>query len=208
MASAVEITRLALAHIADAARVNSINPPDNTVQAQHAATFYPIARDRCLEAFAWPFACKRVELTESLVTAAEGEWAYVYNLPSDYIRALRVVPPGAAQDHPGKPYVIRSDETALDTLLFTNVPEAVLHYVYREEETGRYSPTFITALSYLLASYLAGPIIKGRAGIQLKQAMEALYDAEIKKAGVHALNSAGRSGAFYGDYVPTWMSDR
>lgn len=208
MASAVEISRLALAHIADAARVNSINPPDNSTQAQHCATFYPIARDKCLEAFAWPFATKRIALTESLVTMDDGEWAYVYNVPSDLIRALRIVPPGAPQDHPGHPYALRSDETALDTLIFTNVPEAILHYVYREEETGRYSPTFITALSYLLASYLAGPIIKGRVGMQVKEAMENLFRAEINKAAAHALNNAGRSGQQYGDYTPKWVSDR
>jgi hypothetical protein len=208
MASQVDICKLALGHIADAARVNSIDPPDNTLQAQHAATFFPIARDQCLEDFAWPFASKVTSLTESLVTLPDGEWTYVYNLPSDYIRALRVVPPGAQKDHPGQDYVIRSDEEELDTLLFTNVAEAKLHYIYREEETGRYSPAFITALSYLLGSFLAGPIVKGRVGIQLKQALEDAYRAQIDKAAVRAVGSGSQLNDQYGNHKPVWVSDR
>lgn len=208
MASATEISKLALAHIADAARVNSIFPADNTVQAQHCAVFYPIARDKCLEDFAWPFATKRVALTESIVTMPDGEWAFVYQLPSDFITALKVVMPGAAEDFPGHKYLIRSDETELDTLLFTNVPDALLHYVYREEETGRYTPNFVTALSLLLGSYLAGPIIKGRVGMQVKQSLYELYASEIRKAAANALNSAGRHGRQYMDHVPSWIRDR
>jgi hypothetical protein len=208
VASQVEISKLALAHIADAARVNSITPPDNTMQAQHCATFYPIARDKCLEAYAWPFATKRIELTQSIVTAPDGEWAYVYNLPSDYIAAHKVVFPGAQEDAPGQPFSIRSDQTELDILLFTNVEDAILHYTFREEESGRYSPLFVTALSYLLGSYLAGPIVKGRAGLQLKQGLQELFDSEIAKAAASMLNSTGRSGTQYSLHTPVWVRDR
>lgn len=208
MASPVEIARLALSHVADAARVNSISPPDNTIQAQHAATFYPIARDECLEAYAWPFATKAVALTDSLVAIANSEWAYAYNLPSDYIRALKVVAPGAAEDSPGQRYIIRSDETELDLLVFTNVTDAVMHYIYREEETGRYTPTFVTALSYLLAAHLAGPIIKGRAAMTVKQAFMDQYNATLNSAAVRALDAAGRAGRQWGDHRPTWVTDR
>lgn len=208
MASPVEIGRLALAHIADAARINSISPPDNTIQAQHVATFYPIARDECLEAYAWPFSQKSVPLTQSLVTLPHGEWAFVYQLPADYLRALKVVPPGAPEDSPGHRYALRSDETELDLLLFTNVHDAVLHYIYREEETGRYTPTFVTALSYLLAAHLAGPIVKGRAGMTLKQGLMDLYQQTLNSAAVRALDSAGRSGQQWGDHKPTWITDR
>jgi hypothetical protein len=207
VASAVDISKLALGHIADAARVNSIDPPDSTIQAQHCATFYPIARDECLEGFAWPFATKAVELTESVVTMPDGEWAYVYTLPSDYLRALKVVPPGAQNDAPGQDYVIRSDEEELDTLLFTNCTEARLHYIFREEETGRYSPTFITALSYLLGSYLAGPILKGKVGMSVKQSLYQMYETLIDKAAVRALGNSQISEQ-YANHVPKWVSDR
>jgi hypothetical protein len=199
---------MALAHIADAARINSISPPDQTIQAQHCATFYPQARDECLEAYAWPFARKMAPLAASLVTAPDGEWAYVYTVPSDLISVLRVVPPGAFKDHPGEDYDLRSDEDGLDLLIFTNCANANLHYLYREEQTGRYTPLFIGALSYLLGSYLAGPILKGRVGMQVKQALYAAYRDIIDRAATRALNSGGQRSESYGGHKPIWMSDR
>lgn len=207
MPSQVEICRLALSHIADAARVNSIDPPDNTVQAQHCATFYPIARDELLERFNWTFATRRVALSLSAVEFDDGEWAYAYLLPSNFIRAIKVVPPGASQDHPGYDYRMESDVTELDLILLSNVEEAVLHYVYREEETGRYTPLFISALSHLLASYLAGPIIKGGAGMRAKQAMYEIYLDLANKAMAADANSAQLSYQ-YTSYKPTWVTDR
>jgi hypothetical protein len=207
VASDVEIVRLALGHIADAARVNSIDPPDNSIQAQHAATFYPIARDECLEAFDWNFATRRVVLQESLVEFPDGEWAFAYTVPSDYIRALKVVSPGTSMDQPGQPFKIESDVTELDTLILTNVEEAVLHYIYREEETGRYSPSFISALSLLLGSYLAGPILKGRVGMQVKERLFTEYRARLLQAGAHNAN-ASLNNEQYKNHRPSWVSDR
>ena len=207
MPSQVEICRLSLAHIADAARVNSITPPDSTIQAQHCATFYPIARDKCLAAYDWPFSKTRAPLAESLVALPNEEWAFVYALPADYIRAIKVLPPGAPRDFPGQDFILEHDSTENDVLLFTNVPEAVLHYVFRQEETGRYTPGFISALSYLLGSYLAGPILKGRVGMQVKQALYELYESDVRQASAEAANSEQTSDG-YKNYKPAWVTDR
>jgi hypothetical protein len=207
MASDVEITRLALSHIADAARVNSIEPPDSTIQAQHAATFYPIARDFLLEKHDWSFALKRTELALSLVEFEDGEWAYSYSLPSDYIRAIRVCPPGVSKDFPGEEFKIVTDESELDTLILTNVEEAVLHYVFRETATGRYSPTFVVALSLVLGAFLAGPILKGKLGAILRESLMEQGLAMAKQAA--ALNAnANKDRTQYGGYTPKWISDR
>lgn len=208
MASEIEICRLSLGHVADAARINSISPPDNSIQAQHCATFYPIARDECLESYPWPFATTMRELAPSLVTLPDGEWAYTYAIPDRYIRCLRVVPPGASKDHPGEDFVIRSDEAEQDLLVFTNTAEARMHYIYREEETGRYSPMFVSALSYLLGSYLAGPIIKGRVGAQVKQSLYTAYRDIIDRAATRALGSSGQRSEGYAKHNPLWISDR
>jgi hypothetical protein len=207
MASDVEISRLALGHIGDAARINSIDPPDNSVQAQHCATFYPIARDELLEMHDWQFATKRWNLELSLVEFENGEWAYAYSLPSDYIRALKVCPQGAPMDFPGQPFKIESDVTELDTLLLTNVTDAVLHYIYREEETGRYSPTFISALSLLLGSYLAGPIIKGKTAAAVAKELRARARATFLVSSAMDAN-ASLDKLQYGNHKPIWITDR
>lgn len=207
MASPVEIGRLALTHVADAARINSIDPPDNSVQAQHVATFYPMSRDECLEAFDWPFATTRHTLEESLIELANGEWGFIYLLPSNYIRAIKVCPPGAAEDHPGVPFKLETDSSEQDLVLLTNCADAVLHYVYREEETGRYTPTFVSALSLLLGSYLAGPLLKGRGAMAVKQGLRREFELVIKQAEARAGNSH-RDDTNYAEHKPAWTTDR
>lgn len=207
MPSPVEICRLALSHIADPARITSIDPPDGSLQAQHCATFYPIARDECLEAYDWPFAVRRAELAQSLVAVPEANWQYTYIVPAGYLRAIKVVAPDAREDAPSADFKIEMDTTEQDYVLLTNVPNAVLHYVYREEETGRYSPTFVSALSFLLAAYLAGPILKGKVGVTVAQSMYQAYRAQLPSAAARQLNAKQDSTA-YADHKPTWVTDR
>jgi hypothetical protein len=210
MASQEEICRLSLGHIADAARVNSIAPPDNTIQAQHCATFYPIARDELLEMHDWNFSVRREALVESLVASIaidNGEWGFVYAMPNGYIRALKVCSPGSSEDHPGYPFKIESDAMETDGIILTNVEDAVLHFIYREEQTGRYSPTFVSALSLLLGSYLAGPILKGRVGATLAESLRDRARGSFLVASAMNAN-ASQNDSQYKNHVPTWISDR
>ena len=49
-------------------------------------------------------------------------------------------------------------------VLYTNEPEAVLLYTVDVVDSTKFSAMFTTTLGMLMASYLAGPIIKGDAG--------------------------------------------
>lgn len=55
-------------------------------------------------------------------------------------------------------------------VIYTNVENAVLRYTARVTDTTKFSPLFTDCLAWLLASYLAGPIIKGDVGAQMAQA--------------------------------------
>lgn len=193
MASQVEIVRMALSHIADAARVQSIAPPDNSVAAQHAATFYPQARDEILEAAAWPFACRIESLTLSSDQPDPDveSWGYSYQLPDDHLRTLKVLLPGDKITSANQPYEERTDSTELDMLIFTDAEDARIYYIYREEQTGRYTPLFISALSYLLASYLAGPLVKGATGVRMANSLKQTYASVLSAAAMRALRSGG-----------------
>ena len=57
MASEIAICNLALSHLGDAANIASIDPPEGSAQAEHCATFYPIARDSLLEMHDWGSPC-------------------------------------------------------------------------------------------------------------------------------------------------------
>ena len=160
MASEVDICNLALAHLADEAAVASINPPDGSAQADHCKRFYPIARDALLELFAWPFATSRVALS---LTASEppGSWEYEYAMPSSCARVLSINVDGVLDDTATQDYVIETNEAG-DKVILTNTPEAICRFTKLITDTTKFSPLFVTTLSFLMASYLAGPVTKSK----------------------------------------------
>lgn len=181
MSSVADICNMALSHLGSDAIVMTIDPPDGSVESGHCARFYPIARAELLEKPTWGFARTRVLLAE--VTNPSTTWAYAYALPSDCLVAKRVLNSYAAQSFWGS-FVATNDLPVLEErgsadfdiegeVLLTNEPEAVLLYVCDVTDPSKFTATFRTALSYLLASYLAGPLIKGlegaKTGAQLRQ---------------------------------------
>ena len=81
MATEIDICNLALAHLGDDATIASIKPPEGSAQAEHAARFYPIARNSLLEAHTWNFAAKRASLATTTNTIEQ--WEYAYVAPAD-----------------------------------------------------------------------------------------------------------------------------
>lgn len=182
MASEVDICNLALGHLGDAATVSSIAPPEGSAQSEHCARFYPIARDSLLEMHAWNFATTRVELAS--LGSGWPEWQYCYACPGDAVNLLAILDPNASDDYSvgnnygftqsGIPLVgsgtytpqTFAQETLSDgtVVIYTNQENAVLRYTRTVTDTTTFSPLFVDALAWYLASYLAGPIIKGDAG--------------------------------------------
>lgn len=176
MASVVQICNMALSHIGSDARVSAISPPDGSVEAGHCATFYDLVRTEMLEPANWRFAIKRAALAE--VTNTSTAWAYAYARPSDCLNPKRVLRVGTVltvftqDDVQLSPNDDDSAEFSVEgDTLFSNEPDAVLLYTYDVTDTTKFTPGFTSALSYLLASYLAGPIIKGNEGVKIGDAM-------------------------------------
>ena len=174
MASAVDICNLALAHLGDAATVASIDPPEGSIQAEHCARFYPIARDSLLERNTWGFATKRVALAllADLTTSGQTEWDYVYQQPSDAVNIIAVLPPDAMDDYSDyygakHGYVPQQYSCELyngKEAIYTDQEDAYLRYSALVSNPALFSPLFTETLSWKLASMLAGPVIKGDAG--------------------------------------------
>lgn len=184
MASEVDISNLALAHLGDTATVASLYPPEGSAQAEHCARFYPIARDTLLEMHQWSFCTKRVTLP--LLNVTMPTWRYVYQLPNDVISVMAVIPYDANDDYSNNmsypsqygynPEIIPAAGTyvpqnfSIETLangiqvICTNQEDAVLRYTAKITDTSKFSPLFTMSLTWLLASMLAGPIIKGEMG--------------------------------------------
>lgn len=162
MATAIDICNLALSRLGDRATVASIDPPEGSVQADHCARFYPLAKETALAAHAWRFAVTRRRLPALDVEPVGASGRY-FALPADCLAVVSVTP-------------TEGWTPALDPMLFTtenvNGARAVLadadsvvcRYVSAKTQEDAFPPEFVDALAWLLASYLAGAMIAGSSG--------------------------------------------
>lgn len=223
MASEVDISNLALGHLGDSATVASIDPPEGSAQAEHCARFYPIARDSLLELHDWAFATTRVAL--AAVSFPFTEWRYAYARPSDALRIIAVLAADAQDDHAvtlpvydtylGAPqinvigvYSPQRYATEIDVagnqIILTNQVTATARYTRKITDTSRFSPLFVDALARLLASYLAGPVLKGDSGIAQGRAQLQIAMAMLGKAAVSGANQQHQD---VGQSTP-WLAGR
>lgn len=193
MASQVLICKMALSHIGSEATIVSIDPPDGSVEAGYCETYYDAVRAEMLELGNWAFALAREELAQN-ATNPSPNWAYSYALPSDCLRPLRVIAQGYSivfgnedyepTDADGAPFEIEGSS------LYTNEPLALLVYVVDVTDTAKFTPSFVSAFSYLLASYLAGPIIKGNEGMRVGDAMRQIAMQKAQASATASANGA------------------
>lgn len=176
MANEVEICRIALGLIGDRASIQSISPPDSSVQANHCATFYPLARDAVLDSdnFEWSFCVRRETL--AALTNDVYDWDYKYQIPNKCLRALRVLSYQATDSHVGVPFKLENGA------IYTNEDQAALVFIYHETDTAKYAQPVVDAIARRLASYLAGPIVKGDAGRKETTNQYNLYLVSLEKA--------------------------
>lgn len=206
MASEVDICNLALGHLGDEATVSSIDPPEGSAQAEHCERFYPIARDAVLSGHAWSFATKRVALALLSTDETPDTWAYAYALPSECLSPIAVFAPGATDDSEGDDFIVEAlaDGTLV---LYTNTEDATLRYVEQITDTTKFKPLVVAAIARLLASYLAGPLIKGEGGMKVAQAQYTAY-LKIDKPAAEAADSRGRKQSLYESFIPASIRAR
>ncbi len=160
MANEVDICNLSLSNIGQDALVTAINPPDGSIEAEHCERFYPIARDKVLEMHMWRFATFRQTLAKiTLPVTLEGQWRFAYAMPSLVISPKLLLPPRVINDTDAVPFEVEADTDGSEIIL-TNMDNAVLKFIKKVTDTTKFTPMFITTLSWLLGSYLAGPITK------------------------------------------------
>lgn len=204
MASVVDICNLALGHLGDAAEVISIDPLDGSAQAAHCARYYPIARRMIQEMHAWNFNTRRVSLA-LLATDPPLSWDYRYARPSGCIRTLAVLAEDSADGDDTELYIEESLSDGTQCIL-TNVENATLRYLVEVTDTTKYSALCVDALSKMLASRLAGPILKGQRGVDAAIKWEGLAVAAIGTA--TKADASSQHNQTIESHVAPWVSDR
>lgn len=194
--SEVTISNLAVAFLGDEATISSIAPPEGSAQAEHCAQFYPIARRALLEMAPWGFATQSLDL-ELKVETVRG-WQYAYAKPAGCLKVFAVLPPDVADDYSvsginrgvaqsadgtifpypagynkytPQPFKVETSYSTKTSLILTNQEDAQGICTFDVEDTTLFSPLFTLSLAKLLASFIAGPIYKGKTGVEMSGLM-------------------------------------
>lgn len=181
MATEVDIYNLALSHIGDAATVASVS--EASVQRQICSRFYPQVLRTVLSKHPWSFALRREALVQ--VTNDSTTWLYKYAKPNLHILSVAVLD-AEANDDTSLGYAFRD----LGDYIYCNVENAWLLFVFYQDDTGKFSPMFVDTVSYLLASRIAGPRIKGAMGRQERNSQFQAYTVALAQATASDANAS------------------
>lgn len=196
MTSEVEICNIALSNIR-AGSINSLN--ESSLQAQQCKLKYELLRDRCLRETVWQFNRKIRAL--ALVTTDIFNWAYAYQYPVDCLQISRLV--GAYEEIPAGSADVVSRQ--LDSLVLplknirSQIPYEVFNfdnkktigadqsdlridYSAKVTDPNLFSVDFIMALSHLLSSELAIPIVGAELGRSLRSDSLQIYNQYLNSA--------------------------
>lgn len=203
MPSAVNLANLALSHIGDEANLSSLT--EQSAQAEHCNRYYPIVRRMLIERHTWSFATRRAALAE-VSDEPPASWGYAYALPALCLKPFAVLLPESTDDAEPQPFVVETLATGAK-VLYTNAEDAVLRYVVDVEDTSKFTPLFDVALSHLLAAYIAGPIIKGREGMNVSRGQMEWFE---KVALPQAMASDGnaKTSNTYDTFTPAGQAAR
>lgn len=181
MSSQVEIYNLALGNIGNSQTIASLE--ERSKERIVCSQFWEIARDTVLAEFDWPFATRYESL--ALIDDTTSPWLYTYQYPTDCLRAMYLTVPGMLQ--PDEKYQPEYQTAYGDSgqVVLTNQPQAVLAYVMRVQDTGRYPSLFVMALSWKLAGLIAMPMTATQS---LAQSCDARYKGAAQEAWSQALS--------------------
>lgn len=195
MASAVDVCNMALSHLGETATVAAISPPDGSVQAGYCARFYPLARTELLEAFEFAFSARRTS-NLAAVTSDSDAWTFAYTLPSDCLKVRKLLADGETDESKGADYDL------MERILYTNDETPTLIYTADVTDTTRFSALFTRALSFLLASYLSGPIKKSNDG------GKPYFDQAMSAGALAAASNANAASQLSHAAPAGWMKSR
>lgn len=185
MASVVDICNIALARLGDEATVTSIDPSEGSAQADHCARFYPQARDTLLQRHPWSFATRRARLARLAETPPGASCAWA--LPASCLKVLECFEDGEAPA--GRPWVHgmphlhwRVEMLGEQRVILAEAESLNIVYLSGGTKPELYPALFTEALSWLLASMLAGAIVKDQSGQQLAANCMRFYEDAFQKA--------------------------
>lgn len=193
MPSAIEICNQALLFVGTRT-IASMEEP--TPEASYCRQFYDQAVQVVLRDHPWGFAQRREALAEALAPEGwQSEYAYAYAYPLDCLQAHYLM----LGEERSQAFTLGADNER--TLLFTNLPDAVLAYTAYIKDESRFDPLFTEALSRKLQCLLTKPILKGNS--RAVQEAETIYARTLGDA----KTADAREGRPYGEAETPWTNN-
>ncbi len=147
------------------------SPTDGTVTETTANAFYDDTIQSTLQHYTWSFATKRATLAQEVATP-EFEYTYQYTLPSDAISVGFMYEADAEA-------LSREKWRVENGKLLTNETSVKIRYTSRDVNEGEFSPVFVDAVVYLLASKLALSLKRDK---QMQGQLLTIYEQKIAMA--------------------------
>jgi len=178
-----QICNMALGHINQSGTTISNLDTDQGNTADQCRIHYDNARRFVLADHDWNFGGKRVALTD--IGSPSALWTYRYDYPSDCLRIREIE--RLSKTDVAVPYEVSALGTGDKLVIQSDLASAICLYSWDVVLPTMFSPGFVTALSWYLASELA-PALSGDRDIQ--QAALSVYD-NYKRSAKAADSSEG-----------------
>lgn len=155
-ASIVSICNLALMRLGQTLTIQSLE--DNSKAGRACKALYELTRNYVLEDLKPAFARRRDVLAE--LDDERTNWTFTFDLPADFLCALRIEQTATRTPRQDQkiPFSLELNDDGDGLLLCCDVEEPELVYIAKVETVGLFTPGFIDALAWRLASELVMPM--------------------------------------------------
>lgn len=222
--SQIAIWNLALGRLGDGATVGA--PDERSRQAELCRQFYPLARRSVLEMRDWNFATRTAALAPVATPAVHTNlWQFAYAFPADALRVFHVgstaimaqinhsadarrtgAAIGAEFARYTSDYEVETDALGARIIL-SGTEAAVARYTVDVVDEARWSPLFTDAMTWYLASTLAGPLLLGETGRNQGRAMLQEFRLLLGEATTSDANQ-GKDDRLRHQHTPDFMGAR
>ena len=212
MTDTLSIWNLALSHVGNKAGLSSASPPYASREAELCGQYWPLARKFAIVKAKPSWA--RFRQAAALVDLGDyqpSQWQYTYTKPTNAVELIGVYEPQAIREEDRQNAVVEQWSDGVDAydVIYTNVELAVVRYLKDVEDTSKYHPAFVIGVSWMLASYLCGPLIKGESGMKVAEACEQKAIAYLSLSETHDANQQDRRDVFRdGNHAAPWVGAR
>lgn len=183
MSSSTSIANMALRFVASKEIANL--DTDESTEANVCRRFYDMARQELLRAHSWPWAT--VEATLGLVEEEPTEeWDFSYQVPSGSLKLIRILS-GLRNDSRQSRVPYKVVKAASGSYIYTDQEDAILEYIFDEQDVDKFPPDFAIALARRIASLIA-PSLTGGDPFKLSERNYQAYQMQLQEAVANSRN--------------------